>query len=279
MIRRILVGLGGSSCTSACIQAAVDLAMQHGAELTGVVGVNVRRLARVGCVSLAEETAAQELRRHRIELSNQRVDEVVEHFSHACRTSEIQWNVYRVERTTPLDCLVDQARYHDLVVLGLRGVFDYGVVGEGHDDGADQLLQLIDHGVPAVMAVGPGHRQIRDVLIACSGSLDSVNAIRQFLQLRPWHDVNVRLVAMERDSGCVEQLLIEAASYCRAHGIDPDTAPEPISTEKQLLDEAKTWEADLIVLGNRPRKLLPKRLFGDGMLHLMTSTDCPLFLA
>ena len=48
MIKRILVGLGGTGFTTVAIRRAVELAQIHDAQLTGVTVVDVERLRRVG---------------------------------------------------------------------------------------------------------------------------------------------------------------------------------------------------------------------------------------
>lgn len=50
MIKRILVGLGGTTYTSVAIERAVKLATQFDAEITGVTVVNFDQIAKVGLV-------------------------------------------------------------------------------------------------------------------------------------------------------------------------------------------------------------------------------------
>ena len=52
MIKRILVGLGGTEFTTVAIRRAVELAQIHQAQLTGVTVIDVERLKRVGPVPL-----------------------------------------------------------------------------------------------------------------------------------------------------------------------------------------------------------------------------------
>ncbi|HDZ78584.1 MAG TPA: universal stress protein, partial [Gammaproteobacteria bacterium] len=50
MIKRILVGLGGTPYTPVAIQRAVGLAKRFKAEITGVTVVDLKHLSKVGPV-------------------------------------------------------------------------------------------------------------------------------------------------------------------------------------------------------------------------------------
>jgi len=50
MIKRILLGLGGTQSTSVAVERAVKLAKQFEAEITGVTVVDFKRLAKIGLV-------------------------------------------------------------------------------------------------------------------------------------------------------------------------------------------------------------------------------------
>jgi hypothetical protein len=57
MIKRILVGLGGTPYTPFAIARSIELAQQHGAELTGVTVVDVGRLIRIYPVPLVSSAS------------------------------------------------------------------------------------------------------------------------------------------------------------------------------------------------------------------------------
>jgi nucleotide-binding universal stress UspA family protein len=48
MIKRVLLGLGGTPFTDVAIQRAVELATVHGALITGVTVVDTKRLKQIG---------------------------------------------------------------------------------------------------------------------------------------------------------------------------------------------------------------------------------------
>jgi len=59
MIRRILLGLGGTPYTSVAIQRAIELAKRFEAEITGVTAVDIKGLSHVGLVPTGTLQAAK----------------------------------------------------------------------------------------------------------------------------------------------------------------------------------------------------------------------------
>lgn len=278
MIRRILVGLAGTPHTSAAIQTSVELAARHGAELTGVTVIDLGKLENVGPVPIGAGKEAQELREYRVSVTRERVEQDIEEFTAACRAAGARWEVRREERESPFDYLISQSRYHDLMVFGLRGVFEYDVVGDPTSDPTHLLVRLISEGVRPILAVGAIYCPIRRVMIAYSGSVESARTMRRFVQLRPWPDIELCIATFEHDPQRSRQLLAEAARYCRAHDLQPETKLFELSAKEHLLSEAAAWRADMIVMGNSAKSLLLRRVFGETALHTIRHATCPLFL-
>jgi nucleotide-binding universal stress UspA family protein len=279
MIRRILVGLAGTPYTAVSIQTAVELATRHGAELTGVTVLDLKALENVGAVPIGAGDAAKELREYRISVTRERVEQDIEDFASACNDAGVPWDVKREEREAAFDYMISQSRYHDLMVFGLRSIFEYHVVGERASDPSLTLVRLITEGVRPILAVGPAYHAVRRVMIAYSGSMESAKTMKHFVQLRPWPDVQVCLITFEHGHQRSRKLLDDASRYCRAHGIEAETKLVDSRAQDHLLPEAAAWGADLIVLGNSAKTLLLRRVFGETALHAIRHSDHPLFLA
>jgi nucleotide-binding universal stress UspA family protein len=274
MIKRILVGLGGTPYTPFAIARAVELAQAHGAELTGITVVDVRRLARVGPVPLGASASARELREFRLQVAQEHVEEAIAQFKSACDRAGVAYSV-RQEEGNPFTTMAGDARYHDLMIFGLKSLFEHDVVHDPHD----VLVRLIAEGVRPILAVAADARPIRRVLIAYSGSMESAKTIKWFAQLKPWPDAQLRVVTFERPVEEAEQLVGDAADYLRRHGFQPEEAYVPASPRHELLPYAAQWGADLIVAGNSAKTLLLRRVLGETALNLITTSDRPLFLA
>lgn len=90
MLKRILVGLGGTDYTISAIRQAVALAQVHDAEVTGVSVLDETRLRWTGPVPLGGSHFAHRLAEERIERARERSDSVVEEFQTVCRESSVR---------------------------------------------------------------------------------------------------------------------------------------------------------------------------------------------
>jgi nucleotide-binding universal stress UspA family protein len=274
MLKRILVGLGGGDYTKTAIDHAIALAASHGAELTGAVAIDDRRLSSVGPVPLGASRYAHDLVESRLQKLESHVAEAVELFTGACVGAGVRHQLLR-EHGEPLSVMIDQARYHDLMVFGLRSLFELDLVDEPHD----ALVRLVSSGVRPLLAASRHFRDVNKVLIAYSGSMESAKAMKRFVQLRPFQPAALRIVSFVNGHGSARQLVEDAATYCKAHGLEAevDTAAGP--PKQALLPYAEDWGADLIVVGNSARKLLLRRILGETALHVIQRSELPLFLA
>ena len=274
-IKRILVGLAGTPYADAAIRQAVELGRSHEAELTGVTAVDVKRLNSVGAAPIGAAESGIQLREHRLEITSERVQQVVAAFEESCSAEKVPYRVH-CEEGDAFESMVSHSRYHDLTVFGLRSLFEYYFEKE---ESTDLLGRLVGGGVRPIVAVSRQFRPIRRALVAHNGSRGSAKTLRQFIQLRPWPDMQLRIVTFGNVDENPKDLLANAAAYCRAHGVDPEVEHLPESPKQRLLSHAAEWEADLIVMGNSRRTFLRRRLFSETMLHVMQNADLPLFLS
>lgn len=283
MLKRILVSLGGTGFSSVAIRRAVELAQIHQAQLTAVTVADIRRLRRVGAVPAGAGAAARDLREHRVQVTQQRVDEAIGEFESACNAAGVKYGVKR-EEGDPFQLMLSCARYHDLMIFGLRGIFDYGILGDADYRPRDMLTRLIAGSVRPLIANAEEYRPIRRVLIAYSGSVESAKTMKRFIQFRLWPEMTLRIVTFQgslKKQGPLEkgeQFCAEAAEYCGVHGLEPEVQCCPGSPKERLLSEAADWQADMIVLGSSARSLLSRRVFGETALHVIQKADRPLFL-
>lgn len=274
MLKRLLVGLSGTEYTVSAINQAVALAMSHDAEVTGVSIIDEARLTYSGPVPIGGGHYAHELANDRMEKAKERSEWAVQEFTKACRAAGVRHQVLR-EVGEPFMLMIDQARYHDLMIFGLRSLFDFDLV----PDPQNVMVRLVQAGVRPLLAVSKGFYPVKKVLIAYSGSMESAKAMKRFVQMRLWPDAKLRIVTFEHQGDKAEQLVSDAADYCRAHGFEPEEAFDPEPPKYHLLPYAEEWGADLIVMGNSAKNLLLRRLFGETALHVIQNADRPLFLA
>lgn len=274
MMRRILVGLSGTEYTKSAIQQAVTLAQTHDADVTGVSIIDEARLTYSGPVPIGGGHYAHELANDRMEKAKERSERAVQEFTDACHTAGVRHQVLR-EVGEPFTLLIDQARYHDLMIFGLRSLFEYDLVPDPHN----ALVQLVQAGVRPLIAVSKGFYPVKKVLIAYSGSMESAKAMKRFVQMRLCPEAKLRIVTFEHQADKAEQLVGDAADYCQTHGFEVETAVVPDSPKDHLLPYAEEWGADLTVVGNSAKNLLLRRIFGETALHAIQNANRPLFLS
>lgn len=274
MIKRILVGLGGTPFTDVAIERAVELAKIHGARVTGVTVVDTRRLKQIGPVPPGGAIYAAKLREKRLAISEERIDGAIEQFMAKCGEADVPTKIER-ETGDPFETMIAHARYNDVTIFGLKSLFDYGFTMEPRD----ALIRLVSQGVRPIIAVSPEYRRIRSVLIAYSGSMESAKAMRRFIQLKPWPDIRLRIVHFGPPATGTDQLLKDAGDYCRDHGYANETDCVDQPAREHLIEYARQHDMDLIVMGNSIRHLLLRHLIGDTVLNTIQLSDRPLFLA
>lgn len=283
-MRSLLVGLGGRGTEGACYteaatRLATELAKRHQATLTGVTVFDPTKLHNVGPVPIGAGRIAADMRANRVSDMRDRIAAAIIDFDDACKANGLPHRVLHEERKEPFDYLISQARYHDLTVIGLHGLFEFGVHGEAHYDAADTLVKLIAGGVRPILAAGPEVRPIERVLIAYSGSPQSAKTMRRFVQMGLWPDAKLRIVSFGDDHERRQRHLLHAANYCEAHGIDAERDYRPGDPKVGVMEVAHEWGADLIVMGNSHRTLLSRKVLGDTMLRTIRESDLPLFLS
>ena len=274
MVKRILVGLGGTPFTKVAVKRAVELARLHEAQLTGVTIVDLNQLQKVGPVPLGGAAYAKNMAQRRIAVTQERVEEAVSNFETACGDAGIAFTVEK-ETGDPLDLMISHARYHDLTIFGLRSLFDYGLTNEPKD----ALIRLVSQGVRPILAVSPHYRTVAKALVAYSGSMEAAKAMRRFVQMRLWPDVSIEIVYFGSDAIKGRDLLAAASEYCRAHGHEAEVTFREEKPDSGILAHAQRSEADIVVMGNSIKSLIFRQIIGGTVLSTIQKADRPLFLA
>jgi len=276
MIKRILLGLGGTPYTAVAIQRAVLLAKPLDAEITGVTVLDPHRLATAGPAPEKRPADATT----RIALTRERLEAAIGAFESACAAAGVRHRVEREGNASSFEVMISLARYHDLMIFGLRSIFEYGVSGpdQPEEKPKDTLARLVSAGVRPIIAVSETFRPIRKALIAYSGSMESAKTMKRFVQLRLWPEAQLKIVTFQSSESRARRLLFDASEYVRAHGFHVEADWNPGSPKDFLLPMATQWQADMIVMGNSARSLLVKRVLGETALQIIRDADRPLFL-
>jgi nucleotide-binding universal stress UspA family protein len=275
MIKRILVGLGGTPFTTVATKIATELGDVHQAQLTGVTVVDTSKLNNVGPVPVGGAAYAQRMRERKAQITKEGTEQAIAAFKAHCSEQQVVCRRIEYEQKDPFAAMISEARYNDLTIFGLRSIFDYGFT----TDPDKAIIKLMSQGVRPILAVSDTYRPIKKALFAYSGSMESAKAIRHFLHLNPWPGVTLHIVHFKEGSDKEPFLLKDAAEFCESHGFEVQTDHVEGQARSDLLPYARENDADLIVMGNSANKALVRRLLSNTVLETIKSADRPLFLS
>lgn len=155
----------------------------------------------------------------------------------------------------------------------MKGLFEHDVMSEPRDE----LIRLVMKGVKPILTIPSETREIRRAIFAYSGSIRSAQAMKQFIPWWLWPDLQVQIVTFEHTPDKANELLTDAADFCRARGYNPEVKSLLVSPAVGLLSCVADWDADLIVMGSSVKSWFQRRLFGTAA-QVIRDTDRPLFL-
>lgn len=141
------------------------------------------------------------------------------------------------------------------------------------------IHRLVGQGVRPILAVAEGSRPIRKAMIAYDGSPEAAKAMKRFVPLAPWPDVQLHITCINRKNEEAELLLEEACRYCRAWGHAPETSAIQGEPWKEIVHQADVIGGDVIVLGSGLHAGLMQRTFGTTAIQVIRDMDRPLFLS
>lgn len=283
MLKRILVVLDFGTDTSTAIRYAIEIAQRCDAEVTGLALVDregIRSEAAgggIGSMYYAEKlqhTLSAEARaqaRHLLRAFAAELDEAGVRHTHD-----------HVEEGVPFERIVEDMKYHDLLIAGHESHFFY----PAPDRRTGTMAAVVEQGAAATLVVEDTYRPIRRVLIAYDRSVSAARAMQKFAELSPVDtghlDVELVNVRAHGDEARAESdlMLGLARSYLLAHGF-PSVEVTSLSggaTKDRLLDHAERTGADLIVAGAHARSGLSKFFFGSTANGLIDESEIPLFL-
>ena len=275
MIKRILVGLGGTPFTAVATQCATELGDIHQAQLTGVTIVDTSKLDNVGPVPVGADVYAQRMREKKLKVTREGTEHAISLFKEHCSNNQVVCRRIQYEEGDTFETMIGEARFNDLTIFGLRSIFEYGFVA----DPDKAIIKLLHQGVRPILAVAENYYPIKTVLMALSGSMESAKAIRDYLHLNPWPGVNLRIVHFKHQKESDPFLLDKASDFCQAYGFDVKTDLAKGNPRSDLIPYARDHQVDLIVMGNSSRNIIKRSLLGDTVLELIHSAEIPLFLS
>ncbi|MEJ2098033.1 MAG: universal stress protein [Deltaproteobacteria bacterium] len=274
MIKRILLGIAGTPYTAVAVKRAVELASLHSARITAVTAVDPNQICKLGPVPAGASYYARRLCQNRLEVTKSNVTDSVAALEEYCKDSGVACDI-AWETGDPFELLISHSRFHDLTIFGLRSIFEYQLTEDPEKD----LIRLLSAGVRPILAVASEACNIRKVMVALSGSMESAKAMRHFVQFNLWPKAVLDIVHFSDGPDESNELLKSAAAYCGDHGYTVNTQMIPGRADTMLLAAAKDLNADMIVMGNSIRTVWIRKMLGDTVLKTLTQSELPIFLS
>ena len=278
MIKKILVALDADTDTPVATRYAADIARRHNAEVTGLAVVDMgsieasSRGGGIGSMYLMEklqENLTAEARSVARQLTGE--------FNAAMKDSGVGFDA-QVEEGVPFERIVEDMKYHDLLVVGKDPHFFYS----HPEEKTKTLVRVVKNSIGPTLVVPETYRPVERVLVAYDASNASARAMRRFVHLLPFGtDLTVEILNVhpkgEREGS---QLALQMAkSYMNAHGYNAHTSSlQGTDPAKQIVEFAKQFEADVLVAGAHSVSQLTKLTFGSTTASLLEECPVPLFV-
>ncbi len=273
-MKRILVALDGSAFSRAALDYACYLAKAQRAQLTGIAIIDLPGIQRsIGPVPLGATAYAADLEQHKLKEAQAQARAVLKHFDQTCRERRVRGRALTKEGV-PFTEIVEESKYHDLVIIGLKTFFRYGAMKEP----GDTLVKLLKHGIRPVLAVPDRYRPVEEILVAYDGSTPAAKAAHQFLQFGLWRNRNVTVLTVSDDRQKGDELLGKLGAYFQSYGIEVKKVLRRGDPAEVILSYAVTSKADLLVIGAHGRQNIRSFVFGSVTKKILRQARLPLFI-
>ena len=206
-------------------------------------------------------------------LAAEHIEKSIAQFETACSDADVANRVLR-ESGDSAERLLADWRYHDLTVIGLRGLFEYGVL---HDHG-HLVLDVIGEGLRPLLAVSEEYRPIQSAMVAYDGSPLAARAMKAFCMLDIWKSLPTTVVCFKGQEGDEGELLSDAAAYLESHNFAATQRRVEEKPKNVILETMDACNADLLVMGAAKRTRLGRKLLGDTARYALENSTRPIFL-
>ena len=282
MIKRILIALDPDVDTQVATRYAIHLAKQFDASLTGLAIVDSKEIAHsVGAGGIGSIYYAEQLREFMEENTRRQAGKLLSAFEQTVDKAGVRHSEI-MEEGVPFERIVEDMKYHDLLVVGRDSHFYY----DHPEQETGTLVQVVKKGNAPTLVVTESFRKVKSVLVAFDGSTAASRTLQWFIHLEPYgKELEIELVHIgsdETDTGWDESTLIVrlAEDYLRAHGFNyiNKTILDRGSPGEKLLQYQKEIGADLFLLGAHSMSAIRRLTFGSTTHYLVTRSKVPLFM-
>jgi nucleotide-binding universal stress UspA family protein len=275
MLRKILVGLDGTSYSAHAVELGLNWARRYNATVSGIAVCDEPTIRRPEPVPMG----AVEFKHWRDEAllveARQRVHEFLADFSERCTTAGVACE--QIEAVgVPHEQIELEAQRHDLVLMGQQTYFHFEV----QDYRCETLETVLRHSVRPVVAVPEPIDRGNSVVVAYDGSPRAARALQALVGLGLCEADEVFVVAVGSHAEPLEECTARAVDYLAAHGVSGHSHPvESTSAAAEvLLAQTDELRARLLVMGAFGHSTLREFFLGSVTRSVLRDSTVPVFL-
>lgn len=277
MLKKILVALDPDSDTQVATRYAADIAERYDAVVTGLAVVDLGSIeAGTKGGGIGSFYYAEKLREQMTAETRAKARELLDTFERSIGDSGVK-HLEIVEEGVPFQRIVEDMKYHDLLVIGKEPHFFYG----HPEKSTDTLARVVKNTVAPTLVVGRSYTKIKKVVAAYDGSEASSRALRGFVYTRPFGpDVSLHLINVYGKDAAESELTLKLAeSFVKVHGFEPTLVNlKGGDTKKVIIEYVQSVDADLLVAGAHSVSGLKKMAFGSITEKLLSECPLPMFV-
>lgn len=276
MIRRILIGLDGSSYSNAALELAVDWSKKLGCTLVGMGVIDHRPVVHAEPAQLWPNAYTERTEAMVLEQSQRRVQTYLDNFIRYCCHASVPCDIVEV-MDQPEECLPREAEKVDLLMLGSQTFFH----SEKTPDSENSVLRAIVRQsprpvvtVPTVKTPGQG------VVVAYDGSIAASHALHAFQSSGLDFGEKVHVLSVGWDECQAADIAYRAVEYLRSHEVQANALPivSHLPVGKVLLHRLTQLQPRLVVMGAFTQSVVHERVLGSVTHAILESASFPMFL-
>lgn len=271
MVRRILVLMDNTKYSVVAGKYALELARAHDAQLTVIAATDEGAIEkRTRAMGIGTSYYAKKLRESQKTEVDAEADKVLTDF---CKeASELGVATLDIlTKEAPVSAIIEESKYHDLLVMGLRNGF-------GTDDRHEVLDELVHTGLIPTLAVTDSYRPIEHVVLLFDGSVQAAKAAHLFTISGLWPAATKAVLTMhDGDEAAAVTVNSELCHYLEAHGHHCRREVH-LRSEIGLGEFAEESGADLFVMGAYGKSRVVNFFFGSMTTRMIETSKVNLFL-
>ena len=271
----ILVHVDNFENSPARLRTAIKLAQNFNARLTGLYVIFKPKFPAYAQAGISAETLENEAK-----LAKQQVKEAEKDFRAATGKNGLQCE-WRVEEGITAEIFSQQARYHDLAVVGQGHPDSY--VFTGDREMPDHMILSCGRPVLVIPYVGDFETIGKHVIVAWDASPIAAGAVHDSLPfLKAAKSVTVLVVNPKGgDYETGELPGADISAHLARHGVnvEADHMQSDLDPGNMLLSRAADTGADLIVMGAYGHARWTEIVFGGVTNHFLSHMTVPVLMS